>query len=100
MRNIWARSGKLTLFCVVTLIFNLTTFSQVSLRTAVDFDGDNKADFSVFRPAGNMWFIAKTGGGVVVTPFGKASEDYITPGDFDGDGLADIAVWRDTDGNF
>ncbi|MEO6052014.1 MAG: VCBS repeat-containing protein [Pyrinomonadaceae bacterium] len=100
MRNIWAWSGKLTLFWIVALLFNLTVFSQLSLRKAVDFDNDGKADFSVFRPAGNIWFIAKTGGGLVVTPFGSASQDYITPGDYDGDGRADIAVWRDTDGNF
>ena len=100
MRNIWAWSGKITLFCVVTLLFNLTGFSQLSLRRAADFDNDGRADFSVFRPAGNIWFIAKTGGGLVVTPFGSASQDYITPGDYDGDGRADIAVWRDTDGNF
>ena len=59
-----------------------------------DFDGDKKADISLFRPSDRVWYIANSGGsGVSYNQFGLAT-DKITPADFDGDGKADIAVFR------
>src|SRR5437868_14762115 len=98
MRNIWARSGKIALLSVAVLLLALPALSQNSLRKAMDFDHDNKADFVVFRPSNNVWYVNKSGGGFVFTQFGLADQDYMTPGDYDGDGIADIAVWRDTNG--
>ena len=106
MRNIFARSGKIALFSIFAMLFATPAFSQASLRKAMDFDGDGKADFAVFRPtnpngsASNFWFINKSSGGVIQTQFGLSAEDFMTPGDFDGDGRADIAVWRDTTGTW
>ncbi len=68
-----------------------------TLRIAIDYDHDGKADYVVFNPATNNWQIVKSSGGTIVTPFGFRSTDYFTPGDFDGDGIADLAVFRDTE---
>ncbi|MBP6002580.1 MAG: VCBS repeat-containing protein [Pyrinomonadaceae bacterium] len=62
-----------------------------------DFDGDLKADVSVFRPSGGEWWILKSGGGTFATQFGAAT-DKAVPADFTGDGKADIAYWRPSDG--
>ncbi|HKX83914.1 MAG TPA: VCBS repeat-containing protein [Pyrinomonadaceae bacterium] len=40
-----------------------------------DYDGDNKADAAVFRPAAGTWFILQSGGGgTLITPFGTAGD--------------------------
>ncbi len=98
MNNILTRSGKISVVFACVLLLVVSASAQLSLRKALDFDGDNKADYSVMRPSDNIWYINKSGGGTVSQPFGSFSTDYPTPGDYDGDGKADIAVWRDTDG--
>jgi len=106
MRVFSALSGKFALLCVFTLLASIPASSQLKLRRALDYDGDNKADFTIFRAANpdlspsNTWFINKSGGGFTVTNFGLASQDFMTPGDYDGDGKGDISVWRDTDGTW
>ena len=68
----------------------------------VDFDGDNKTDFSVARSASaggqTTWYNTLSAGGTSGTAWGLgvgfATGDRATPEDFDGDGKTDIAVWR------
>jgi hypothetical protein len=60
----------------------------------MDFDGDGKADPSVFRPAEGNWYVKESSGGESVTRWGLGS-DMITPADFDGDNKTDYAVWRE-----
>ena len=60
-----------------------------------DFDGDGKADISIFRPEdGNWWILKSSNSTLSVTGFGVAS-DVLVPSDYDGDGKTDIAVFRD-----
>jgi subtilisin-like proprotein convertase family protein len=59
-----------------------------------DFDGDNKADISVFRQ-GN-WYLLQSSAGFSAAQFGIAT-DKLVPADYDGDRKTDIAVFRDGD---
>ncbi len=83
-----ARSG------VARLLNSTNAASPIS-----DFDGDGRADASVFR--NGTWFINPSASNPGFAPqsfysvqFGL-STDKLTPADFDGDGKTDIAVWRE-----
>jgi len=82
----------------LSLFIGGSAFGQVSLRKALDFDGDNKADFLIFRPGQNTWYVSKSNGGFIANQFGLAEKDYLAPGDYDGDGKGDLAVYRDLEG--
>jgi subtilisin-like proprotein convertase family protein len=58
-----------------------------------DFDGDDKTDLSVFRPAEGNWWVQRSTAGLQVTTWGVAS-DTLVPGDYNGDGKTDWAVFR------
>lgn len=68
-------------------------------RTPYDFDGDGRADRSVFRPmpdpAANFWYISKSSDGTSYATEWGIEIDKLTTADYDGDGKADIAVWRE-----
>ncbi len=70
---------------------NTVTFN--ARRAAFDFDGDGKADLSVFRPAGGAWYLQQSTAGFTGIAFGL-STDRIVPADYDGDGKTDFAVFR------
>jgi len=62
--------------------------------TKFDYDGDGKADASVFRQNDSNWYLSRSTSGFSQTPFG-ISTDKLVPADYDGDGKTDIAVYRD-----
>ena len=68
--------------------------SSTNIRTRFDFDGDGRADVSVFRPSDRVWYLNQSTNGFSATQFGL-STDKITPADYDGDGKTDISVYRD-----
>jgi hypothetical protein len=69
-------------------------------KTKFDFDGDGKADISIFRPNnGQWWFQQSFDNAVNALQFGT-STDKPVPADFDGDGKTDIAVFRPSTGEW
>lgn len=64
-------------------------------RTPFDFDGDGRADNSLFRPSNMVWYVQNSAdNSYQILQFGLAS-DKLVPADYDGDGKSDIAVYRD-----
>jgi uncharacterized delta-60 repeat protein len=63
-------------------------------NTDFDYDGDGRADVSVFRPSNGGWYIDRSTAGFTAITFGAAT-DRVVPADYDGDGKADIAIYRD-----
>lgn len=83
---------------VSTYIVNSGSCLTSPAACKFDFDGDAKADISIFRPApGEWWYLRSSDGGNRAAHFG-ASTDIITPADFTGDGKTDIAFWRPSTG--
>ena len=78
---------------VARLLFN-------TRKSPFDYDGDGRADLSVFRPSAGSWYISNSSNNAfTATQFG-ASGDLIAPADFDGDGRTDINVFRPSDGGW
>jgi hypothetical protein len=70
--------------------------------TAGDYDGDAKADPTLFEAATGAWFTLTSRSGyakAVGVSFGRAG-DAPVPGDYDGDGLTDPALYRASEGTW
>lgn len=77
----------------VTVGARTLTVNQAGNSAArFDFDGDARADISVYR--GGTWYLQQSANGSAVAQFGLAN-DKLAPADYDGDGKTDIAVFRD-----
>ncbi len=81
--------------------FGIARLNQSVAQTnrIADFDGDGRADASVFRSG--TWYINPSASNPNFAPsgfygvqFGLAT-DKLAPADYDGDGKTDIAVWRE-----
>ena len=71
-----------------------------TIKSPFDFDGDNKTDISVYRPApGEWWLNRSSNNSTVAAQFGTSSDKPV-PADYTGDGKADIAFWRNSTGEW
>ena len=68
--------------------------ASAPIKTMFDYDGDGKADVSVFRPSENRWYIFRSSDGVITQTAFAITDDKPVPADFDGDGKTDIAIFR------
>ena len=72
----------------------------VSPKTLFDYDGDGRADVSVFRPSTNRWYQILSGNGSIAEQTIGIAGDIISPADYDGDGKTDIGIFRPSNGNW
>jgi hypothetical protein len=69
------------------------------LKKAFDYDGDGRADLSIYRQSvGEWWYNRSSDFTTAATQFGGS--DRIVPRDYTGDGITDIAIWRPPTGEW
>jgi hypothetical protein len=78
----------------------VTLAAQSARKPMFDYDGDGRADLSVFRPSAGSWYLSHSSNAAFISVQFGASGDLIAPADFDGDGKTDICVFRPADGGW
>lgn len=91
--------GKISLTLAGLFLLAGPFLAQTSLNKGLDYSGDGKAEYTIFRPSTATfwsynavtatWSTYNFGSGITVR-----TDEYFTPGDYDGDGKGDISIWR------
>ncbi len=98
--------GKILVAGDFTKVNNVLKMSVARLNNSAppdnlfDYDGDGRADVSVFRPSENKWYILRSSNSTVAENIFAIAGDVPAPADFDGDGKTDIAVFRPSSGDW
>ena len=68
--------------------------------TPGDFDGDHRAEVTVFRPSNGVWYIRNSVTGLDQGLLWGGQGDVPVVGDYDGDRVSDMAVFRPSSGTW
>jgi hypothetical protein len=84
---------------------NTITVAGNAKASRADFDGNGKADLTVYRPTTGEWFVLQSSSGYSYSnfldlPWGGVPGDIPLSGDFDGDGITDLAIYRPANGTW
>ncbi|MBA2735927.1 MAG: hypothetical protein H0U50_03960, partial [Pyrinomonadaceae bacterium] len=69
-------------------------------KTMFDYDGDRRADVSVYRPSTNRWYILSSFNFTVFEYTFGIEGDVLAPADYDGDGKTDLGIFRPSSGDW
>jgi uncharacterized delta-60 repeat protein len=83
-----------------TGLARINNVALIGVRPLFDFDGDGKADVSVYRASTNTWYRLLSGNSSVLQNNFGIANDIPIPADFDGDGKTDLAIFRPSTGTF
>lgn len=81
------------ILCSFIIASSTAAFAGLPPPPKVDFDGDGKADISVYRRSDQTWYIQKSSGGYTFIRWGNETDNPV-PSDYTGDGKTDITVFR------
>jgi hypothetical protein len=84
------------------VLINQTTpwpLRSAALCEQVDYFGELKADFTVWRPSTWYWYSIDGTGNLLVKDWGL-NGDIPVIGDYDGDGKTDVTIYRPSNGNW
>jgi hypothetical protein len=88
------RNGLSALFLIISFVLNAFPTDK-----RLDFDGDGKADISLYlRSNGFFWTIKPSGGATIYRQQFGITEDIAAPGDYNGDGRTEYGVFRPSTG--
>jgi uncharacterized delta-60 repeat protein len=74
--------------------------TTIPTSTLFDYDGDGKADISIFRASENKWYVVRSSDAVVSQQVFAVAGDIPVPADYDGDAKTDYAIFRPSSGDW